>query len=311
MIHVERGSCGRAWTGLDGPARRLTSGLGCDDLSHRVPRLSLLFALSLVACKAPASSGAAVQEPVPLNAPRPPRAPELGAETPGGPSAIVVGVLRRQGRWVCEEGGPPDRGRWVDVHPAVGFVPLIDGPPAHARGPSLYGEIVVARGRVSDRRPLVPEPGRRACAPSMQLRSDYVNSPDGVLVRRKPAPLAAFEAAQIARYDGLSARAIHGGVEVTFVNRLGRPLPAPLVLRAHYEGCYGKPGTAHLERRAESSLANCESFKATFPRFHTRSGRQAHALASTEVDASGDRIWFDLDVSIDALGVRVSCDEVR
>lgn len=280
--------------------------------------LPLWVALTLVACKAPSTSSSTAHEPTTVDAPRaaePSASENAEPAAAGDADAIVVGVLHRRGLYVCKDGEPPDRGRWVDVHPVVGFVPLIAGQQLNAGAESLYGKPVAVHGRVREGRPLVPEPGTAPCMFPMQMRSDYVNSPDGMRVQRKPQPLAAFAPSRIAHYDGLSARATDAGVEVTFVNRLGRALTSPLVLRAHYEGCYGKPGTAEIERRAEQGLADGKSFTTTFPRIETRSDRperrQVHSLASIEVDASGDRIWFDLDVGISALGVKLSCDEFR
>jgi hypothetical protein len=231
--------------------------------------------------------------------------------SPTDTDAIVVGVLHRHGVFVCAAGAPPDRGRWVDIHPVVGFVPLIAEQQAHDDAQALYGKIVSVRGRVREGRPLVPEPGTNPCSRPMQMRSDWVSSVDGIRVQRKPPALPAFAAAKIETYDGLRAQQRSDSVEIVFENQLGRALAPPVVVRAHYEGCYGKPGTTEIEHRAESGLPAGKTFSATFPLFETRpdrpKGREGHVISSIEIVATGDRIWFDFDAPVRTLGITVSC----
>jgi hypothetical protein len=278
----------------------------------RSPLLMLLGACS-VGCPAPREPGPehpALPSTVVAIAP----APAVASERAEQDVASIVGMLHRGGSHVCDAGDPPERGRWVDLHPTVGFVPLIAGGAALSAAERLQGQIVIAEGRVREGRPATIPPGTARCSFPIQMRSDWVQSVEGVRVKRQQAPLAAFAVSKLSVFHGLTATRSGSELSVKLENRLGRSLRAPVVLRAHYEGCYGKPGTSSRERRAEQGLAPGAVLEARLPVFEdlpdTARGRRQHLISSIEIAASGDRIWFDLDVELHRLGVTATCSEL-
>lgn len=290
-------------------------------------RLVWLLGIAGVCACAPASApagrspgrAAASSAPAPaVHVPPPASGAAAAAASSPGPSdgdggrALLVGVLEQGGSQVCDVGAERVEPRWVDLHPTVGFVPLIGRGAVLAAAERLRGRVVVARGEVARGRPDALPPGTERCELPMQMRSDWVQTPAGARPRRGAAPIPALRASGVEPFEGLTAtlRGDAGAadaLEVRLDNRLGRPLVGPVIVRVHYEGCHGKPGTFAVERRFDAGLAPGGRLTATVPATEERSGRGKHAATSVEVVASGRDVWFDMDVALSRLGVDVTC----
>jgi hypothetical protein len=209
---------------------------------------------------------------------------------------------------------------WINEHFEIGFVPVIVPEAQRAAVESLVGTPVVARGRVADAAPVGREapPADATECPGQQWRSDWVRGPDGVRSRRSDGPgIAAFEVDRVEPFAGLTAARNGETIDVELVNPLTRSLAGPVELVAHYEGCYGKPGTRTHTGRADGGLAPRETIALAAPVTMTdpddaslgrRRGRGTHRADSIEVRATGDGIYFDLDVPLSALGdIAVEC----
>jgi hypothetical protein len=93
---------------------------------------------------------------------------------------------------------------------------------------------------------------------------------------------------------------------------LENPLDASLsgvALHVHYEGCYGKP-MSHTEKRELGNLAGKAKASANVPLTFSESRgdrTRLHVPHSVQVLASGEGVYFDLDVRLSALGATQSC----
>ena len=245
----------------------------------------------------------------------------------GGPRPItLVGELTEQHRRVCDADG---RERWVEPHFEIGFVRV--RPRAGLNLRPLLGRIVVAQGLV------VPAPAARPPAasarstprevstgrcPEVQMRSDHVVSKGGL--RRMPARTGALEnlgeveLTRVGPFAGLRATPMSGKparVAVTFANALGRPLPS-FILTAHYEGCFGKPGS--LERAHRTTLLAAGGVAKT--RFlaeeqgPSRDGTPEtgrYLLSALRLASASSEVVFDLEVPVHRLDVALSCSARR
>jgi hypothetical protein len=269
-----------------------------------------LLWLSLVSC----GREMARPEPVRIESATPELAePQQGSEPAARAEALLVGVLHKGGTRVCDAGRPPEEGRWVDLHPVIGFVPLIAGQGVSRSAAKLYGGPVVATGSVREGRPDLLPPNTERCHHEMQMRSDWVETVAGIRIKRREPPLPAFSATSLTPFQGLRAERSGSSVRIRFDNRLGRALRPPVVLRLHYEGCYGKPGSTEREHRAERGLPAGAALEAELPAFEELAdrpeGRRRHAASWISIEATGDRVWFDFDVDLGDVGASVSCKE--
>ena len=220
-----------------------------------------------------------------------PPAPEEAAVVE--PTDVLLGVVHRDGVKACREGAWEIE--WHHLFWEAGFVPLVGDDAAIE---PHHGKPVLVRGRPADAsphsRPLPPGYTSDRC-PIPQMRSDMVESPDGMRLRRHERPLDAFEVASIEPFTGLAVTRDGDRAVLKLTNTLGTAL-SEVELVAHYEGCYGKPGTKTV-RAGVAALDPDASF---------------YRLFSVELRAKGDRVWFDFDARLSELGAEpIQCPEDR
>ncbi len=242
--------------------------------------------------------------------------PVASRPKPKLPEAVLVGTVARAGDQVCPKAGED---RWINVHYQVGFVPVIVSDADRAGLDALRGKLAVVYGQVADKGPPRDEqpPADAVECPPEQWRSDWVRGPDGVRMRRSDGPgIAAFAVERVEPFTGLSAGIDGNGITVELQNMLKQPLAAPVELVAHYEGCYGKPGTRTETATAEGGLVTGERLSFSFPTMTTdhddprlggRRGKGEHAAHSIEIRASGKNVYFDADVPLSVYGIAVDC----
>ncbi len=310
-----------------------------DNAAHcRLPATTLLVLLS-VSCGAGelADKGAAKNADRGGDAVSPAKdANKGGAGVPQGLALkddefVVIGSLGRRGVPSCTRQEPYEP-QWANITWRVGDVLLT--PPAGVDPSTVTkNRVVVARGiapkaaaaktETADPEELNAGDGRSPanCMP-MQMRDDWISTPDGIVVRRGGlAPVAAIEASSLSEWKGISFTASDDGTTgtVKLTDDMGRAAIG-LEITAHYEGCYGKPGSTS-QRAVVDLLANA-SVESTFPLYVDD---DAKALGATDSDAaSGGRIYrlstlqvsggeapihYAVDVSTAALGVPVECKE--
>jgi hypothetical protein len=222
----------------------------------------------------------------------------------------VVATLHRSGRKACTPGEWEPH--WLDVHLQAGWLDLIAD-----EGTLLpyVGRPLVLEGHAGPvRHPIRPVPrglSTEGC-PVPQLRSDMIETPDGIRQRRGlaaslPERLDGLTVTRATPFDGLTAQAHDGGVQLAFT------LPG-LALRdlgfvAHYEGCAGKPG-AHEQIARHGVLGPGATARATFPFSLDRAPRHrrdasTYRLTSVRVEGTGPELWVAIDLPVSALGVDV------
>jgi hypothetical protein len=284
-----------------------------------LPLPSMVFVFALTACTSsetgsdradpPDSSPAASEVVAPEAQPTP-------VTTTDGPESFFA-VLGQTGVEHCPEGSYDPT--WLAIEPTLGFVsvsgladeelePLMDQP-VLARG---------AAGPAPKRAPLAVEP--RPC-PMMQMRSDWVNTPRGIRVRRAaPLDIPHFHATSLRRLDELTLEREGEQVRVRFTN----PLPFALkkvAVEIHYEGCYGKPGTTSLTSD-RVALEPGEALEHRFPLIAEKAHRgerkggpsaRLHRAADlvlslpAQAGPEGQAVHTDLTVSLRDLGVEFEC----
>ncbi|MFV8755801.1 hypothetical protein ACNOYE_35060 [Nannocystaceae bacterium ST9] len=274
------------------------------------PTLALLASLACTSEQAPApkpAPPAKVDSPkVSVNEKAPP------TPTPEGPE-YYIGVASQSGVPHCPEGGER---QWLGLAPTIGFIGIAG--PGSELVPSLLGRPVLVRGSSGPApapRPstVVPTP-----CPPMQMRSDWVETPRGIVVDDGDRPsIDFFQTTSLRPLDELVVR--REGSEI--VVELRNPLPfaiRELGLGMRYEGCQGKPGSRSIERDA-APLGVGETRIERFPIFAEQldegadaGDRKHHAADSLELfgDLSGEaKVFLDLDVALAAMGAEVECPE--
>lgn len=268
-----------------------------------VRRIAVLLSLSLTACpRAP-------EKPEPASVAVPGPASASVATEPPGPAertrdeAVLLGTIHRLGTKLCKS---IDQADWEDVHLRAGLVRLegnVGGLEA------LRGTPVILFGSVLEQgEPKLPrDPG--TCLP-IQRRSDWIDGPDGVILRRDAGPgLASFRVRASRRFEQLAARLDGDDLAIDFTNPLDVGLEQ-VALLVHYEGCYGKALT-HTERRELGKLAPGarKSARATGIANVTQGSRPnlTHRAVSVQVTGRAEHVYFDLDVPLGGLGVQLSC----
>jgi len=230
--------------------------------------------------------------------------------------AVLVGVVHEDGLHVC---GANYKESWINKFRQVGFVRAVATPELDAELKAQMGKPVVARGRVTDRIPEGTEqpPAEIGECPQYQMRSDWVVTAGGMRIQRSPSPaLPAFEVARVEPFDGLRAEIDGTELKVELTNTLGVALANPVEVIVHYEGCYGKPGTEYRRLFGKQGLAPGEKLSGAVPLI-TEADRvpgnpratRGHSAYSIEVRAKGADVYFDLDVSVHALGADVKCPQ--
>jgi hypothetical protein len=210
-------------------------------------------------------------------------------------------------------GGGYDR-KWLAVRPAIGRV-SVSGPADETVLDPLMDRPVLALGVPGEAPPRgaspEPTPSVEPCLPA-QMRSDWRTTPRGMLVERGPAPAVEhFRMDAVRPLHELAARKDGDHVVVTLTN----PVPGALAdveLRAHYEGCFGKPGTM-ARATVIGDLGPGAQASARVPMLSRRGdapeGRHEFRAYSVQLLARGDDVVIDLDVPLDLLGAGVECPD--
>ncbi len=218
---------------------------------------------------------------------------------------MLVGELTQQADRKCTETGDS----WVNPRLEVGFVPLVGELPG---AKPLFGQAVIVRGVVAPA-PVRPKVENTAACQELQMRSDWQIGMHGMRVRRLDvAPIAGFRAESVKALEGFSATLDGDQVVVTFQNTTGAPL-TDVAIKVHYEGCYGKPGTATETRRTPTMKPNSTA-TARVPQVLIKKARhrpRTHVMREVSVLAKGSHVVFDLTVDGFELGAAVECPKGR
>jgi hypothetical protein len=231
-----------------------------------------------------------------------PSVPSSPVDTAAPRGAWHVGVLGQRGTPACDG----DEQRWVDVEPRIGGTPIA---PLSIEELAWLDHPVVAHGRSAT----APERGESvavvAPCPTPQARSDWEFTPRGLRILRDGGRTHAYfvrDAMRPLAELTVSTR------EPELIVDLRNPVPVELVdvvLRIHYEGCRGKPGTRTREHEV-GALGVGAGVQAAFPRrIDDDDGRGVHRAHSVQIVASGDAVTFDLDVPLAVLGAAVACPD--
>ncbi|MCB9672281.1 MAG: hypothetical protein H6736_04050 [Alphaproteobacteria bacterium] len=232
-----------------------------------------------------------------------------GATPP--PPHTLVGVIERHGTKACKPGA------WdIEFHAQhwqAGWVDLVVDDALVA---DHKGQIMELSGARTTERPVtepIPDGLSPDNCPIPQMRSDMVESVDRMRYRRGDEPdLPAFKAFGAKPFEGLVAEPSKDGTKLVFRNTLGVTLE-DVALQAHYEGCYGKPGSQRRKATAKS-LAPGESLTLEAPlllledeKGPDRKGGRSHnyALAAILVSAVGPSTWVTIDIGASRLGIQV------
>lgn len=250
-------------------------------------------------------------EPSPADPPAAP-APTVSdaATAPEGEGTVLLGMVHEGGVRNCDESGNES---WSGLYWAVGFTPVVHDEVVGKALASLEGRVVLVEGVVTDAEATVhgggAPPSSGMLCPMMQMRSDWELWPNGIRSRRGDEPevgtlhLRSVEAAE-------PFRARVDGDEVVFAvtNPLGTAM-RDATLIAHYEGCYGKPGTASERRPLGTIEAGATLDDIPVPRIETHEGPRGrnHRLSAVRIRGDVDGAVLDLDVPVSSLGVTVEC----
>ncbi|MCA9518063.1 MAG: hypothetical protein KC635_24160, partial [Myxococcales bacterium] len=261
--------------------------------------MTALAALLLAACgsSTPAETGSGAEE-------EPMATAKTGSDDEGaGVVALdeagsgyrfLVGELTAEGVEVCKADGTEE---WVNPHHAVGFTVL--KPKEGLSLDALEGQVVVLRGAVDPKGMRFPPVRYEAeCLPK-QMRSDWVISKSGIRLQREGmgevGPAFAVEGAEA--WPGFEVTRSGDTLHVKLENTFEEPLVS-VVVTVHYEGCYGKPGTAE-EKAQAPVLAHGEKLERDFPAFVEEASntpnRTTHRAFSVQLQARSKEVAFDFD----------------
>ena len=276
--------------------------------------------MSVAACTASESGAEPTDQPDPEAPVHIESEPSRTPTDTAGPEYFFA-VLGQAGIEHCVEGMGVEPS-WLRVHPTLGFVAA--GGPGLAsleQLEALYDQPVLARGLVSPA-PITPplEVEFSPCMP-MQRRSDWVNTPRGIRVRRSEEPRPDyFHTTSVRRLDELRVEREGEQLVVSFLNPLPFALDG-LTLRMHYEGCYGKPGTSTRESEM-ATLGPGEVFSHRFELFDAAKGgvprkggpsARRHRAADLsfslgpQAGPGGAAVHTDLAVSLRSYGIEFDC----
>lgn len=229
---------------------------------------------------------------------------------PSDDPTYVLGVMGQTGIEHCPDGRYEPE--WLAVRPVIGRV-SVSGPDDEDVLEPLMGQPVLAIGRPGEP-PAQAEDAEAAAkaepCPPAQMRSDWRTTPRGMLFERDPAPtLQHLRMDAVRPLHELQVRKDGDHLVVTLIN----PVPVALSgveLRAHYEGCFGKP-----HARAETVVVGELGVGAqASARVHEHgrvpeepAGRDEFRAYSVQLVAQGEGVVLDLDVPLAALGIDVRC----
>jgi hypothetical protein len=278
---------------------------------RRLSRSTLLLASLLLACMStePAEAPASASPTVAAVEAEPSPVPEAEGDE------YFFAVLGQSGVEHC----PPDnpKATWVNVQPTLGFVEA--GGPATETIEPLMDLPVLARGTSMAAPQRAPQSIEVRPCPPMQMRSDWVNTPRGIRVQRTSSPsIEHFHVTSVRRLDELAVVREGDELVVSFRN----PLPFALVdvrFVMHYEGCYGKPGTASITgdpielapgAEVTQRFPMIKDHEPTGPRKGTPNAREHRAANLVLVlgeQPEGVTVHTDLAVSLQNLGIAFDC----
>lgn len=228
---------------------------------------------------------------------------DAGALPPG---AWHVGVLSQSGRPDCSNG----QEQWVDTRPVIGW---ISTGPLSAEEEAWLDHPVIAHGKWTTE-PQMPTTTVKGECPTPQARSDWELTPRGIRIRRGGGRFGGEHLERDHMQPLVDLRATADAEQLTIDFR--NPLPvalAEVVVRVHYEGCMGKPGTMSREH-VVGALEQGAGTRVQLPRLAARSTSPGdppeppdHAARSVQIEATGTDVTFDLDVPLAVLGVKVGC----
>lgn len=239
----------------------------------------------------------------------PPTTSPSEPSAPSAPSAVrrLVGELLPEGVLVCKASGERT---WQSPHHVIGFTPLLPADGLDLAPREL--DLVVATGAVEPRGLRLPPVTFEAECPPAQMRSDWVEAKTGIRVERPGMGQVgpAFRVEAVARFEGLVLERRGEALHLELVNTLDEPLEE-VTLTVHYEGCYGKPGSAaEHTRAARLEPGGRLAFDAPIlvERGEAR-GRTTHRAFSVQVQARGASTAFDFDRRLARAGLPVECPE--
>jgi hypothetical protein len=225
-------------------------------------------------------------------------------------------VLGQSGVEHCPRG---QASTWLDVQPTLGFVPAGGAAMENQDLGPLMDQPVLARGTSMAAPPRAPSEIEVQPCPPMQMRSDWVNTPRGIRVRRAATPkIEHFHVTSVRRLDELAVTRDGQELVVSFRN----PLPFALVdvrLVMHYEGCYGKPGSTSRTTEPIELAPGAEvthrfpltvDHEPTGPRKgspNAREHRAADLVLELGEPREGATVHADLSVSLRDLGLEFGC----
>lgn len=238
-----------------------------------------------------------------------PSGAQAGGALPSSRETTLVGVLTKQAFKQCLAKW---KQRWVDPHYQVGFVRI--EPAKGLKLAPLVQQIVQVRGH-SKFIPAKKVKNEGTCM-AMQMRSDWVEGPSGMRIRRSSkVGFGGFHARLLRPIKPLSARRRGDRLQVRFKNTLKVPL-GKTTLRLHYEGCYGKPGSMHEDRSFKRIKAG-QTVTAHFPAVGRRAGRgpgrSVYRASSVQVLSDTDKsvVAFDLDWRLRGKDLKLGCPRSR
>jgi hypothetical protein len=216
--------------------------------------------------------------------------------------ALLLGNVQRLGTKSCKTW---DDEAWSDVHWRAGLVTLEGNTSGVER---LVGKPVLLFGEVA--KPGGPElPRISETCPPIQSRSDWIDAPDGMILRRDAgAGIAAFRVRASHAINPLKARHSADTLAIELVNPLEVAIEAAAIT-VHYEGCFRKP-MPRGERRDLGVLAPGARAQAPVPAFPADAAPDSedrYRPVSVQVHGKAPNVYFDLDLRLSALGIELSC----
>jgi hypothetical protein len=228
-----------------------------------------------------------------------------GSDEPGkrlAGEALLIGNAQRLGTKSCKTW---DDETWSDVHWRAGLVRL-EGNTSGAE--KRAGKSVLVFGDVAKRgAPELPQVSE-SCPPA-QSRSDWVDAPDGTILKRDSGPgIAVFRVRTSQAISPLQARHTGNTLTIELANPLDVAIEAAAIT-VHYEGCFPKP-MPHGERRELGQLARGAKAQAGVPAFVTDvppQNENSYRPVSVQVHGTAPDVYFDLDLRLSVLGVELAC----
>lgn len=266
------------------------------------PRSIVVVVVAMFACAcappAPAPSTAPTPVQTAATAPQPadPAPPPATAEPAG--QVRVLGRLQRMGDRTCPGGKYGDD--FVNAYWTVGLVPLHTTPAQEQELAALRGKPVLVTGTPEAGPPAITRVEPEPC-PVMQMRSDWIDSPDGIVMQRRAPPLRGLRLASARAWTGLGAAIAGRHLSVKLEADLGGATLSDAELVVHYEGCYGKPGSQQKDFQLGEIGPRSGAGAAT--ELVRRDGSHDYVAASVELRGRSEGLHVALDVPLGALGV--------